>query len=88
MLGDVPVHRLDLVLRRPGPHAIEVDWDGDRHVDTYVVSRNGRTLTGSLMTTRLIDAPIVPGREYCYQVLGYDHIGQLIAATDVACIVV
>jgi hypothetical protein len=88
VVGGAPVVRLDIVLSRPGPQAIQLDWSDDSYVDTYVVVRDGYTLADGVTTTTLIDASVIFNVQYCYQVLGYDFNGQLISATDVACVVV
>lgn len=88
VVAGVPVLRLDIALSRPGPEAIQLDWSDDSYVDSYVVVRDGYTLADSVRTTTLIDASVIFNVQYCYQVLGYDGVGQLISATDVACVVV
>ena len=88
VVAGVPVLRLDIVLSRPGPEAIQLDWSDDSYVDSYVVVRDGYTLASSVTTTTLIDTSVVFNVQYCYQVLGYDGVGQLISATDVACVIV
>ena len=88
VVGGAPVLRLDIALSRPGPQAIQLDWSVDSYVDTFVVTRDGFTLADALTTTTLIDASVIFNVQYCYQVLGYDFNGQLISATDVACVIV
>lgn len=83
----VSVPRLDIVLSRPGPQAIQVDWSDDPAVARFTVSRNGLVLADSVATTSLIDASVVFNVQYCYQVFGYDQAGQLVSATDTACAV-
>jgi len=87
VIGGSRVARLDIALSRSGPQAILIDWSDDRYVDSYVVRRDGSTLARSLTATSLTDASVVSHAEYCYQVLGYDFIGVLISASEVACIV-
>jgi hypothetical protein len=87
VIGGTRVARLDIALSRSGPQAIRIDWSDDRYVDSYVVRRDGSTLAGSLTATTLTDASVVSNARYCYQVLGYDFIGVLISASEVACIV-
>jgi len=88
VVAGAPVLRLDIALSRPGPQAIQLDWSDDSYVDTYVVTRDGFTLADAVTTTTLIDASVIFNVQYCYQVLGYDFNGQLISATDVACVIV
>ena len=88
VVGGAPVLRLDIALSRPGPQAIQLDWSDDSYVDSYIVTRDGFTLADPVTTTTLIDASVVFNVQYCYQVLGYDFNGQLISATDVACVIV
>jgi hypothetical protein len=88
VVGGAPVVRLDIALSRPGPQAIQLDWSDDSYVDSYVVTRDGFTLADGVTTTTLIDASVIFNVQYCYQVLGYDFNGQLISATDVACVIV
>ena len=88
VIGGTHVARLDIALSRSGPQAIRIDWSDDRYVDTYVVSRDGSTLASSLTTTTLIDASVISNAQYCYRVLGYDFIGVLVSASEVACITV
>jgi hypothetical protein len=88
IVGGAPVLRLDIALSRPTPEAIQLDWSDDSYVDSYVVTRDGYTLAEAVTTTTLIDASVIFNVQYCYQVLGYDFNGQLISATDVACVVV
>ena len=85
VVAGVPVLRLDIALSRPGPEAIQLDWSDDSYVDSYVVVRDGYTLADSVRTTTLVDASVIFD---CYQVLGYDGVGQLTSATDVACVIV
>ena len=86
--GGVSVPRLDIVLSRPGPQAIQIDWSDDATVDTFTVRRNGSVLVDRLDTISLIDASVRFNVQYCYQVFGYDRAGQLVSATDSACVVV
>ena len=88
VVGGAPVLRLDIALSRPGPAAIQLDWSDDSYVATFVVTRDGFTLADSVTTTTLIDASVVFNVQYCYQVLGYDGVGNLISATDIACVIV
>ena len=88
VVAGTPVLRLDIALSRPGPEAIQLDWSADSYVDSYVVKRDGFTLASSVTTTTLVDASVLFNVQYCYQVLGYDFNGQLISATDVACVIV
>lgn len=88
VVAGTPVLRLDIALSRPGPEAIQLDWSADSYVDSYVVTRDGFTLASSVTTTTLVDASVLFNVQYCYQVLGYDFNGQLISATDVACVIV
>jgi hypothetical protein len=86
VIGDIRVARLDIALSRPGPLSIQVDWSDDRYVDHYSVRRNGVRLSRAVSTTTLIDMSVISNAQYCYQVLGYDFVGILVSASEVACI--
>jgi hypothetical protein len=77
---------LSIRLSRVGPEAVEVDWSDDPDVHQFTVQRNGDTLA-NVMATSLIDTSVFTNVQYCYQVSGYSVTGDLIAATDTACIV-
>jgi len=78
---------LALTLSRVGPEVIGLDWTDDPDVATFLVVRDGNALT-SVTSTSLDDASVVVNETYCYQVLGYDPRGLLIAATSTGCITV
>ena len=84
----VSVPRLDLVVSRPGPQAIQLDWSDDPIVATFRVTRNGQVLADVTSTTSLIDASVLFNAQYCYQVFGYDPSAQLVSATDPACVTI
>ena len=73
-------------LARVGPEAVQVDWSDDPDVHQFTIARNGYTLA-NVMSTSLIDASVTTNVQYCYQVSGYSLTGDLIAASDTACIV-
>jgi hypothetical protein len=77
---------LSIRLSQVGPDAVEVDWSDDPDVHQFTVERNGETLA-NVMSTSLIDSSVLTNVQYCYQVSGYSATGDLIAATDTACIV-
>ena len=81
-----PITALSIRLSRVGPEAVEVDWSDDPDVHQFTVERNGDTLA-NVMATSLIDTSVFTNVQYCYQVSGYSVTGDLIAATDTACIV-
>ncbi|MEP7058396.1 MAG: hypothetical protein ABI809_11560 [Caldimonas sp.] len=86
--GGISVARLDVVLSRPGPLTIQIDWSDDPAVYSYTVTRDGATLAAGLASSVLIDASVIFNVQYCYQVFGYDRSGQVISATEVACVIV
>jgi hypothetical protein len=81
------VTALGIVLTRTGPVTVQVDWSDDPFVDTYTVSRDGRVLA-NVNSTTVIDNSVVFDQSYCYLVTGYDRFGNLIAASDQACITI
>lgn len=83
-----PPDHLWIDLTRVGPEAIQVDWSDDPYVDSFTVYRDGYALANVTSTTTLIDASVLIGDGYCYDVSGYDAAGVLIAASDQACITV
>ncbi len=82
-----PVAVLGISLTRVGPEAIQVDWSDDPYVDSFVVRRDGYSLV-SVRSLTLVDASVLIGNSYCYDVAGYDVSGILIAASDTACVTV
>lgn len=82
----LPITALSIRLTRVGPESIQVDWSDDPDVHQFFVQRNGNTLA-NVMATTLIDASVITSAQYCYQVSGYSVTGELLAATDTACIV-
>jgi hypothetical protein len=81
------VLRLDIGLSRVGPGAIQVAWSDDPDAQSFLVARNGLTLVDSINATSVVDSSVAFGVEYCYQVFGYDSGGNLLSATDEACVV-
>ena len=88
MGGGVSVPRLDIALSRTGPRTIQVDWSEDSLVDSFTVTRNGVVVGDDVNALTLIDDTVAFNVEYCYQVFGYDRVGQLVSATDEACVIV
>ena len=80
-----PITALGIVLTRTGPESVQVDWSDDPAVDNYTIDRNGNVLT-DVRSTTLIDSAVVLDETYCYQVFGYDSVGNLVAQSDQACI--
>jgi hypothetical protein len=85
--GSPPIAPLSIALTRVGLEAIEVDWSDDPYVDRFIVLRDGYTLADVNATT-LVDASVLVGERYCYQVSGYDTSGLLVAASDTACVTI
>ncbi|MBC7994292.1 MAG: hypothetical protein H7Z15_13770 [Rhizobacter sp.] len=82
-----PIAGLDLVLTRVGPEAVQVDWSDDPEAASFVVRRNGRTLA-QVDALSLIDASVQFDGYYCYDVAGFDRAGELVSASDTACITI
>ena len=78
---------LRIQLTQTAPDQVRVDWSNDADVHQYVVVRNGIDFA-SVMATTLVDTSVLVNAQYCYQVSGYDLVGNLIAASNTACIVV
>lgn len=87
VVGQPPVVALEIQLTETAPDQIRVDWSNDPDVYQYVVARNG-TAFASVMATTLFDTSVLVNAQYCYQVSGYDRVGNLIARSNTACIVV
>lgn len=85
--GPPPVDPLNLALTRVGPLSIQVDWSDHPGVASFDVLRDGYRLA-TVTATSLIDNSVYVNQTYCYQVMGYDPRGYLIAATDAGCITV
>lgn len=85
--GPPPVTALAIVLTRTGPETVQVDWTDDPFVDSFTVDRNGFAFV-NVRSTTLIDNSVIFDQSYCYQVFGYDRAGNLIAASDQACIAI
>lgn len=85
--GPPSIASLAIALTRVGPEAIEIDWSDDPYVAIFTVTRDGYILADVDATT-LIDASVVVGQSYCYQVAGYDPSGLLVAASDIACVTI
>ncbi|WP_019576771.1 hypothetical protein [Curvibacter lanceolatus] len=85
--GPPPVDPLNLALTRVGPQSIQVGWSDHPGVASFDVLRDGYRLT-TVNSTSLIDNSVYVNQTYCYQVMGYDPRGYLIAATDAGCITV
>ena len=86
--GRASVPRLDIALSRPGLRTIQVDWSDDSLVDSFTITRNGAVLADDVSVLTLVDDSVVFNVEYCYQVFGYDRVGNLVSATDEACVIV
>jgi hypothetical protein len=82
-----PITGLAIRLTQVGPAAVQVDWSDDPDVYQFYVERNGYALA-RVMATTLVDYSVAPTGQYCYKVSGYSLHGDLLAATDTACIVV
>lgn len=85
--GPPPVDPLNLALTRVGPLSVQVDWSDHPAVASFDVLRDGYRLA-TVNATSLIDNSVYVNQTYCYQVMGYDPRGYLIAATDAGCITV
>jgi len=85
--GPPPVDPLNLALTRVGPQSIQVDWSDHPGVANFDVLRDGYRLA-TVNATSLIDNSVYVNQTYCYQVMGYDPRGNLIAATNAGCITV
>lgn len=85
--GPPPVAALGINLTRVGPEAIQVDWSDDPYVDSFLVRRDGYLLA-RVRSLSLVDASVLIGNSYCYDVAGYDASGVLIAASATACITI
>ncbi len=85
--GPPPVAGLTLQLSQVDFEAIQVDWSHDPAAATYVVTRDGYTLAQVSVET-LIDASVLQGYRYCYQVSGYDPYGTLVSVSSTGCITV
>lgn len=83
-----PVTALDIVLTRTGPQTVQVDWSDDPYVASFVVGRDGSALVTNVTSTTVVDNSVVFDQSYCYWVDGYDGAGNLIAASDTACITI
>lgn len=82
-----PIAGLAIALTRVGPEAIQIDWSDDPYADTFTVRRDGFALARVNATT-LIDASVFVDQSYCYEVLGFDRSGLLVAASDTACVTI
>jgi len=80
-----PVAGLGLQLTRLGPEAVQLAWSFDPYAAFYEVSRNGHPLA-SARATSLIDASVLIGDRYCYQVVGLDGRGALVSTSSVGCL--
>lgn len=76
---------LDLVLTRTGPATVQLDWSYDALAARYVVARDGYVL-GQFAATTLVDASVVPGYRYCYQVSGLDAYGREVSRSGFGCL--
>lgn len=85
--GPPPVTALGIVLTRTGPETVQVDWSDDPFVDSFTVDRNGFAFV-NVRSTTLVDNSVIFDQSYCYQVFGYDRAGNLVAASDPACIAI
>lgn len=82
-----PVIALAIVLTRTGPETVQVDWSDDPFVDSFTVERSGFAFV-NVRSTTLIDNSVIYGQSYCYRVSGYDRVGNLVAASNQACITI
>ena len=85
--GPLPLAPLNIALTRIGPETVQVDWSDDPFVDTFDVRRDG-ILLARVQSTTVIDNSVFFDQSYCYEVTGYDRAGDLIAASDRACITI
>ena len=85
--GPPPIAGLGLTLTRVGPEAIQLDWSFDPAAAAYEVTRDGFPLARTA-TTSLVDASVVGGFRYCYQVTGRGVSGVVVSITSVGCITV
>ena len=85
--GPPPIAGLGLTLTRIGPEAIQLDWSFDPAAAAYEVTRDGFPLARAA-TTSLVDASVVGGFRYCYQVTGRGVSGAVVSVTSVGCITV
>ncbi|GAB4549786.1 MAG: hypothetical protein IV105_02955 [Rhizobacter sp.] len=81
------IAHLDIALTRVGPEAVQVDWSDDPEAASFVVRRNGLTLA-QVDAISLIDASVQFDGYYCYDVAGYDSVGELVSVSDTACITI
>lgn len=78
---------LTLLLTRVGPEAVEVDWSDEPRVASFSVLRDGFALA-TVTSLSLIDTSVFFDNTYCYQVVGHDLAGQLVAASSTGCITI
>lgn len=83
--GPPPVAGLGLTLTRIGPEAVQLDWTFDPAAAIYEVVRDGYPLARAGSTT-LVDASVLGGLRYCYQVTGRGVSGVVVSVTSVGCI--
>jgi hypothetical protein len=83
--GPPPVAGLGLTLTRIGPDAVQLDWSFDPVAVAYDVVRDGYPLARVGATT-LVDASVIGGYRYCYQVTGRGASGAVVSITSVGCI--
>ena len=82
-----PVLPLDLLATRIGPEEVQLDWSDDPGVAVFVVTRDGFELA-RVPTLTLIDASVIFGDRYCYQVSGLDHSGVVISVSNLDCLTI
>ena len=78
---------LDLLATRIGPEEVQLDWSDDPDVAFFVVTRDGFELA-RVSTLTLIDASVLFGDRYCYQVSGLDHSGVVISVSNLDCLTI
>lgn len=77
---------LYLSLTRLSATEIQIDWSDDPGSASFTVYRDDRALA-STNGLALIDASVVPGYQYCYQVTGFSPSGRVTSVSSTACIV-
>ena len=85
--GPPPVAGLGLTLTRTGPEIVQLDWSFDPAAVAYDAVRDGYPLA-RVGATNLVDASVVGGFRYCYQVTGLGVSGVVVSVTSVGCITV
>lgn len=79
---------LGLQLTRTGPEIVQLDWSFDPAAAVYDVTRDGFALASVASGTTLIDASVLSGFRYCYQVTGRAPNGVVVSVSSTGCITV